>query len=97
MGEQGPVEEQVDAHDRRVLERRVGLVEQPSSLGGRRGDDDGIGIEIVERDDALAGANGCAGRLERPARGVAVHPARAAAWAGRRRSPHVTRAALCAP
>ena len=53
----------------------IRLAEQPGSLVRRRRDDHGIRVEIVEGDDALAGADGCAGCVERAARSVAVHPA----------------------
>ena len=74
VAEQRPVEEQMDAYDRRVLERGIGLAEQVCGFGRRRRDDDRVGVEILQRCDALAGADRRAGRLERPACGIAVHP-----------------------
>ncbi len=47
--ETAAIEEQMDAHDRRVLETGIGLTEQARRLFRWRGDHHGVGIEIVER------------------------------------------------
>ena len=71
-GSSAPVEEQVDADDRRVLELRVRLAEQPRRSRRRRRDDDRLGVELVERSSTRAP---CAPSRRPPrARGRAASP-----------------------
>ena len=54
---------------------RLRLAEQARALARRHGDDDRVGVEVVERLDALVEPHAVA---EHPPRGVAVHRSRAA-------------------
>ena len=46
--EQRPVEPEMDAHDRRLLEHGIELAEQACALARLDGDDHGIGLEVVQ-------------------------------------------------
>src|SRR5712691_12652905 len=59
------------ADDRRVLERGRSLAEQARALARRHGEHDRVGIEVVERLDALLQPYPV---TEHPTPGVAVHP-----------------------
>ena len=69
--EQRPVEPEMDAHDRRVLERRRGFAEQARALARRHGEHDRVGVEVVERLHAIIEPHPVA---EHAPGGVAVHP-----------------------
>ena len=62
----------MDAHDRRVLEHRIGLAEQPRALARRHGDDDCVRVEL-RRATPRAPKTTAAPPLERAAGRVAVH------------------------
>src|SRR4029079_12225120 len=69
--EQPAVETEVDADDRRVLQPRLRLAEQPGALARRYRDHEGVGLELVEALDPGIPEHRRAGLLERAAGSVA--------------------------